>query len=136
MPRFGHHMEDFGTRNKATLEDKTAAESVVERVYLAVEQLCTGLGDVRKRLQTAVITLLPLQAHEFPECVRADFEWVICESTKYQSEYPQFRGDLEVTMMRIRNSTGQKIAQKIFDIYSAIQDIRGFPLLEYRGPDE
>lgn len=129
-------MDDFGTRRHASLKDRAAAESVVKRVYLAVQQLCTGQGDVRKRLQAAVLMLLPMQVREFPECVQEDFDWVIRESTKYESQYPQFRGDLEATMMRIRNSTGQKIAQRIFDIYSSIQDIRGFPLLGYRGNDE
>jgi hypothetical protein len=129
-------MDNFGTRKHASLKDKSAAESVVERVYLAVEQLCTGQGDVRKRLEAAVLTLLPLQVREFPECVQEDFDWVIRESTKYKSQHPKFRGDLEATMLRIRNSTGQKIAQRIFHIYSSIQDIRGFPLLEYRGHDE
>lgn len=129
-------MDDFGTRKRASLKDKLATESVVERAYLAVEQLCTGQGDVRKHLEAAVLTLLPLQVREFPECVQEDFDWVIRESMKYKSQYPQFRGDLEATMMRIRNSTGQKIAQRIFHIYSAIQNIRGFPLLEYREHDE
>jgi len=129
-------MQDFGTRESASPEDRAAAESVVERVYLAVQQLCTGRGDVRNRLEVAVMTLLPLQVRNFPGSLQKDFEWVIRESTKYKSPYPQFRGDLEATMMRIRNSTGQKIAQRIFNIYSAIQDIRGFPLLEFRGIDE
>lgn len=129
-------MDDFGTRRHASLKDKSAAESVVKRVYLAVEQLCTGQGDVRKRLEAAVLTLMFLQVHEFPECVQEDFDWVIRESTKYESQYLQFRGNQEATMLRIRNSTGQKIARRIFHIYSSIQDIRGFPLLEYRGHDE
>lgn len=129
-------MRDFGTREGASFEDRAAAESVVERVYLAVQQLCTARGDVRKRLEIAVMTLLPLQVRNFPSSLQKDFEWVIRESTKYESSCPQFRGDLEATMMRIRNSTGQKIAQRIFNIYSSIQDIRGFPLLESRGVDE
>lgn len=129
-------MQDFGTRQNASIEDRASAESVIERVYLAVQQLCTETGDVRKRLQVAVTTLLPLQCRDFPSALQKDFDWVIRESTKYKSPYPQFRGDLEATMMRIKNSTGQKISQKIFNIYSSLQDVRGFPLLEYRGPDE
>jgi len=129
-------MQDFGTRENASSEDKAAAESVVERVCLAVEQLCTEKGDVRKRLEIAVMTLLPLQVHDFPKSLQSDFDWVLQESTKYKSPHPKFRGDLEATMKRIKNSTGQKIAQRIFSIYSSIQDIRGFPLLEYRGADE
>ena len=129
-------MEDFGTRSQESIEVRQAAEDVIERVYIAIEQLCTGRGDVRKRLQTAVMTLFPLQEKEFPEELRGDYRWVISESTKYKSEMPEFRGDLEATMRRIQNSTGQKIAKRIFHIYSRLQEIRGFPLLEYRNPNE
>lgn len=129
-------MKEFGTRVDESIETRHAAESVIERVYLAVQQLCIGQGDVRARLKTAVLTLLPLQEKEFPEELRKDFSWVISQSIKYRSEMPKFRGDLETTLRRIRNSTGQKIAERIFHIYSRLQNIRGFPLLEYRDPRE
>jgi hypothetical protein len=129
-------MNSYGSRKQESIETRSLAESVIERVYLAVEQLCVGQGDVRKRLITAVMTLLPLQEEEFPEELRSDFRWVISQSTRYKSEYPQYRGDLEATMSRIRNSTGEKIAKRIFTIYSRLQDIRGFPLLEYRNPND
>lgn len=48
-------MQDFGTRRSASIEERASAESVIERVYLAVQQLCTKAGDVRKRLQIAVM---------------------------------------------------------------------------------
>ena len=129
-------MEHFGTRSQESIEVRQAAEGVIERVYLAIEQLCTGRGDVRKRLQTAIVTLLPLREKEFPEELRGDYRWIIAESTKYKSEMPEFRGDLEETMRRIQNSTGQKIAKRIFHIYSRLQEIRGFPLFGYRNPNE
>ena len=128
-------MSQFGTRHQENLETRKAAESVIERLYLATKQLATSSGDVRKRLQAAVVTLLPLQAQEFPEELREDFRWVISESTKFQSG-SEFRGDLEATMRRIRNSTGEKIAERIFHIYSRLQEIRGFPLLGWRDPGE
>ena len=89
---------------------------------------------MRKRLIGAIMTLLPLQTRDFPEELQADFEWVINQSTKYKSQFPQDEGNIEATMKRIKNSTGDKIAKKIFSIYSTSQDIRGFPLLEYRNP--
>jgi hypothetical protein len=101
-------MEDFGTRATADLKTRSQAESVVERVYLSVEHLCTAPGDVRSRLVGAIITLLPLQAREFPEELQADFDWVIAQSTKYKSQIPQYQGNIEATMKRIRNSTGEK----------------------------
>lgn len=129
-------MDDYGTRHLQSTETKNKAESVIQRVFLAVEQLCTGPGDVRKRLVPAVMTLLVLQKHEFPNELQNDYEWIISESTKYESKAPERRGDIEETMLRIRNSTGEKIAKRIFQLYSKLQDIRGFPLLSYRHPDE
>ena len=126
----------YGTRADSSIEDRSAAESVRERVFLAVQDLCVGRGDVRSRLIPAINTLFPLNPHEFPKTLQNDFEWVMSESTKYKSDIPMYRSDLEVTMRRIKNSTGEKIAQRIFDIYKTIQDIRGFPLLGNRKPSE
>ncbi|KAA8679853.1 hypothetical protein [Vibrio gigantis] len=126
----------YGTRADSSIEDRIAAESVRERVFLAVQELCVGRGDVRSRLIPAINTLLPLSASEFPEVLQSDFEWVMSESMKYKSDIPMHRSDLEATMKRIYNSTGEKIAQRIFDMYKAIQDIRGFPLLGNRKPSE
>lgn len=87
-------MNNYGSRNQESIETRNAAESVIQRVYLAVQQLCIGQGDVRKRLITAIMTLNFLQENEFPEGLRSNFRWVISQATKYKSEYPQFRSDL------------------------------------------
>ena len=129
-------MEDYGTRSKSDIKTRAQAESVVERVFLAVEHLCVGQGDVRKRLVVAIELLLPLQEKEFPEHLRKDFLWVIAQATKYESKIPKYEGTIQATMRRIMNSTGEKIAKRIFKIYSEIQNIRGFPLLEYRNPNK
>ena len=125
----------YGTRSQMSPTVIRQAESVVERVYLAVEHLCTAPGDVRARLREAVMTLLPLRVLDFPEHLQGDFDWILSQSTKYESEWPD-EGTLDATMRRIRNSTGKKIAKRIFKLYSDIQDIRGFPLLEHRYPDD
>jgi len=129
-------MENYGTRALEDLETRSQAESVVERMYRAVESLCTGQGDVRNRLIIAIELLLPLDEREFPECIRCDFVWVLKQATKFESVYPEHIGRLQATMRRIKNSTGEKIALRIFEMYSKIQDIRGFPLLEYRHPQD
>lgn len=129
-------MIQYGTRSDATVEDRVAAESVKERVFLAVQELCVEEGDVRARLVVSINILMALSPNEFPEALRKDFELVIQQSTKYESDTPKHRTNLEVTMSRIRNSTGKKIAKKIFKIYSDIQNIRGFPLLGSRKPTE
>ncbi len=71
--------------------------------------------------------MMPLMAKEFPVEVRDDFQWVIYQLTRYEPRFNE--GRLEATMNRIRNSTGEKIAKRIFEIYEKIQDIRGRPLL-------
>jgi hypothetical protein len=129
-------MTQYGTRSDATVEDRIAAESVKQRVFLAVQDLCIEEGDVRARLIVSISTLMPLNPDEFPEALRKDFEWVMLQSTKHESTFPEHRSNLEVTMKKIRNSTGKKIAEKIFRIYSEIQNIRGFPLLGNRKPSE
>ena len=129
-------MTQHGTRSDTTIDDRIAAESVKQRVFLAVQDLCVGEGDVRTRLIVAIDTLMALSPSEFPEDLRKDFEWVMQQSTKYESDIPEHRRNLEVTMKKIRNSTGKKIAEKIFKIYSDIQNIRGFPLLGNRKPSE
>jgi len=126
----------YGTREDSSIEDRAAAESVKERMFLAVQDLCVGRGDVRNRLISAISTLLPLSSREFPEALQRDFEWVMSESTKYRSDNPMHKSDLEATMRRIQNSTGEKIAKRIFYIYKTIQDIRGFPLLGSRKASE
>ena len=126
----------YGTRAHSTIDDRAAAESVKERVFLAVQDLCVGSGDVRSRLISAISTLWPLSSSEFPKVLQSDFEWIMSESTKYKSDSPMQRNDLEATMKKINNSTGVKIAQRIFDIYKTIQDIRGFPLLGSRKRSE
>jgi type I restriction-modification system DNA methylase subunit len=129
-------MVEYGTQNETSLENRRAAESVKQRVYLAVQDLCVGEGDVRKRLISAIGTLTPLNTEEFPESLQNDFEWVMKESLKHASDIREYRSDLECTMKTIRNSTGKKIAERILKIYSDIQDIRGFPLLGSRKSSE
>ena len=128
-------MSSYGTRSQMSPTVIGQAESVKERVYKAVEHLCTARGDVRARLRVAVMTLLPLQAQEFPEHLQEDFRWIRSQSTKYESERPH-EGTLDATMRRIKNSTGEKIAERIFKLYADIQDIRGFPLLGGRHLDD
>lgn len=129
-------MEHHGTRELESIESRNQAEAVVARVYESVKSLCTGQGDVRDRLIIAVQILLPLSPEQFPVSLRNDFLWVLQQATKFEPANQGRIGTIEATMRKIKNSTGQKIANKIFNIYSAIQDIRGFPLLEYRHPNE
>jgi len=53
-------MIEYGTRDDETLEARMAAESVKERVYLSVKELCIGGKDVRSRLKVSVNVLMVL----------------------------------------------------------------------------
>lgn len=106
---------------------KPEAESVIERVHLAIETLATGPGDVRSRLKRAGITLTPLQVREFPEELRREFQWIMEQLTRHDPVRSE--GRIEATMSRIQNSTGEMIAKRLFALYSKLQEMRGSPLL-------
>ncbi len=130
--------DNFGTRNTSDLTTRSSAESVVERVYLAVKILCTGGGDARSRVRTAMNCLVFLSESQFPTQLQADFKWIVSQATKFSPDSPNYRqeGRIDATMRRIKNSTAKQIAERIFKLYSDVQDIRGFPLLEYRNAGE
>lgn len=115
---------------------RSQAESVVKRIYEAVEHMCTGRGDVRDRLKGAAVVLIALREEDFPEHLRKDFIWIRTQVSRYKSQIPEYEGNIDATMRRIKNVTGERIAERIFKLYSDIQDIRGFPLLEYRHPED
>ena len=107
--------------------DLAAAESVVERLYLSVHHLATARGDVRSRLIGVGTTLAPLLEREFPKELRSDYRWVMAQLTHYEPVYNE--GRIEATMKRIKNATGEKIAKRVFEMYSKVQQMRSYPLL-------
>lgn len=124
----------------AAEHDKERAWDVLERVTLAIESLCVGKGDVRSRLENAVLShLLPLREEDFPCGLRGKFREIIEQSTKYDASdlyrkghiplealspgHKWYEGRLYSTMRRIRRSTGAKIAHGIWELYSALKRI-------------
>lgn len=105
-----------------------AAEGVFERVYLAVCALCISPGDVRSRLIDAGIQLTPLMPSEFPPPLRADFEWIINQLTRFPARH-KHEGPMEATMAKIQNRTGVKIAQRVLTLFEDIQKLRGHPII-------
>ena len=129
-------MNNFGVRAESDLITRSQAESVVRRVYDSVRILCTGKGDVRDRLKDASLVLIFLREEDFPKHLQKDYKWIITQVSKYKSQNRNYEGNINATMRRIKNTTGQNIAKRIFKLYSDIQNIRGFPLQEYRNPKE
>ncbi len=93
---------------------------VAEKLQEAVEILCIGQGDVRSRLEEAFMSL-PLFSSDFPPEFQADWEWIEKQMTKYGPVVGKdgrvSMSSVKHTMGRIRNRTGQKIAQRIFNLY-------------------
>ena len=96
-------------------------------MYLAVEGLCTGGGDVRERLRTTADYLVPLRKEDFPERLQDDFEWVMNQLTRYPARCKKW-GPIDGTLARIRRSTGAKIAQRIFQMFLEVQKMRNHPI--------
>ncbi|MFQ5544050.1 MAG: hypothetical protein ACE5FY_06830 [Nitrospiria bacterium] len=83
--------------------------------------LATGRGDVRSRLKTAYMGFWVLTEDHFPEEFRDDWKWIKNQLTKFGPLYDNSGERLisypvEHTLSRIKNKTGQKIAEKIFYI--------------------
>jgi len=71
--------------------------------------------------------LLPLRIDEFPADLQREFCGIMNQITKYEPVANE--GRIEATLYRIRNSTGEKIAIRIFNIHAKLQEIRGHSYL-------
>jgi hypothetical protein len=91
-----------------------------EKLYEAILALAIGQGDVRSRLYPAYLCVAGLREDDFPKEFQKDWAWIMRELTKYGPTYKPngdlWYGSVENTLRNIRNSTGRKIAEKIFDI--------------------
>lgn len=113
---------------------KRAISSVTERgkPYYAhqllsqtVDFLAVGPGDVRSRLLGAYAIFHPLNTKHFPDHLKPDFEWVEAQLTKHPARLSfdgtVTRGSVEVSLMRMKNSTGAKIASVLLRLHYAIE---------------
>jgi|SRR3989338_7794034 len=91
-----------------------------EKLYVAMRSMATGQGDVRARLVDAFMTFHTLKEEDFPPKYRKDWKWIHTQLTKHGPIYDHkgrvYKGSVENTMSKVKNSTGRKIATKIFDI--------------------
>lgn len=91
-----------------------------EKLRNAVYKLATGSGDVRSRLCDAFCECWILTEKSFPKELRSDWLWIVREMNKCGPRYDN-EGKVRVdaiknTMSKIRNSTGVKIAQNIYEL--------------------
>ena len=127
------------TNHDSTSLDRARAQDVIWRVTAAVETLCVGKGDVRSRLETAVVDqLIPLREHNFPVALRDKFRRIIRAATRYDASvldkllplpfgkpHTKKQGTVQATMRRIQRRTGARIAQDIWSLYQELLEIAG-----------
>jgi hypothetical protein len=90
------------------------------RLCEAVRHLATNPGDVRARLWAATEDLWLVSPQELPAELRTDFQWVQEMMTKYEPQLSH-EGTIRATLRRMRNNTGVKIAEKIFEIHRSLE---------------
>lgn len=98
-----------------------------EKLTVAIQSLATDPEDVRKRLgKTYIAFLHSLRDEDFPIELQEDWKWIVAELNKYEPTYNAkgdvTSGSVENTMKMIRNSTGEKIAERIFSVYRRINN--------------
>ena len=98
----------------------------LEKLSHAVYYLAVGGGDVRQRLKTAYMEFHPVSEEDFPPHLRDDWKWIITQLTRYgpvhRSDGKVWIGAVDNTLSRIKNSTGVKIAQRIFALKAELED--------------
>jgi len=98
----------------------------VEKLATAIRCLATHPGDVRERLIAAHLCFHTLQERDFPPEHIEKWKSVMKELTKfgplldYKGE--PWRGSVENTMKKVRNRTGVKIAEAIYDLYWSLSE--------------
>jgi len=96
-----------------------------ERLNKVIYLLAVRPGDVRKRLIRAFTTeLCHLPEEVFPEDLREAWRTIIWMLTKHGHQElanGKIIDSCTCTMERIRNSTGSKIAEKIYDIWYEVK---------------
>lgn len=110
----------------------------LEKFGRAVYSLATGGEDIRKRLLLVFgDDLLMITMEHLPEKLHGEYQWIIKQVTKYEEKCKgcneQFKTPegkyehllptrIEATLHRIKNETGVKVAEKIFHIWSVLDE--------------
>jgi hypothetical protein len=89
-----------------------------ERLHLAVENLATERGSLQDRLYYAFLDIHPLRVEDFPERLRNEFREISEEMTKVKPVGDE--GSIKATCIVMSDDEAAKIAQRIFDLFTAI----------------
>lgn len=96
----------------------------LEKLGLAVHELATGAGDVRSRLIAAFMAVHPVKSRDLPQELRADFEWIITQLTRYPKRSEQ-EGAIHHTLSRMQNRTGVEIAERLVYVHARLAALVG-----------
>jgi len=92
----------------------------------ATHELCTGPNDVRSRLKSAYEHIYVLNEKNFPDDLKDKWTNIHSELSKFgpwnNSEGKQIEGAIPHTLRRIKNSTGSKIANLIWELYEELKE--------------
>lgn len=95
-----------------------------------LESIATHKGDARKRVEVAFLYLIHLNETDFPDALKADWNWMLKEATKYGPLHDHhgnvWRGPVENTMRRVKNSTASKILKRIYKLYWGVTQNRPY----------
>jgi hypothetical protein len=98
----------------------------LEKLTNAIKILATDPGDARKRTAHAFLELSSVQTRDFPPDLQNDWELLERQMTKcdplLNHKGEVWRGSVENTMSRVRNSTAASLAKKIWDLYWALTE--------------
>jgi hypothetical protein len=95
--------------------------SRARRVLLSAERiLAVGEGDVRRRLRMTYRHLRSLSAEELPAELRAEWKIILRDMTRCGPQEKHEWSALEHTMRCIRNSTGKRIAERIYILHARL----------------
>jgi hypothetical protein len=98
---------------------------VKSRINDAIDELCIGAGDARKRLLSANEATSSLLNAHFPERLLADWKSINKKMTKSgprkNFEGITVEGAVVHTMSKIRNRTASKISSEFLELHKKFQ---------------
>src|ERR1051325_7373217 len=92
----------------------------LEKFETAVDSLAISASDIRQRIQNAYLSFFPVDADELSETIRAKFESLITDLTKYDAIADE--GSVAATLQRLSDAECEAIAKKIVDIHYALRE--------------
>jgi hypothetical protein len=95
-------------------------------LHEAITTLAVEPGNAPARLRAAMPSLMDLDLEEFPPPLRNVWARIRKQVTSRQPTNPRF-GTLDATLVKMRSSTGARIAEEIVAIARAVDELSGVP---------